>query len=182
MTPLLPSDDSPDIEAIYGVDPRTYSAWHESGHATVALGLGYRVVFMQLDQRGHNGRCGWEGRDPARFTRDEPERQDLCRQGGAISVAGAAATKMRRAGLGLPVDQPHEEASFSDRDGFERCLSLSPESPEQFLQACFDLAADTLEAHRPAFLALVDALLEHGELDEAEILAVWKRATAGDAG
>jgi hypothetical protein len=56
--------------------------------------------------------------------------------------------------------------------------ALSPEPAEPFSRACVGLAADTLEAHRPAFHALVDALLVVGELDAAQVRELWARSTA----
>jgi hypothetical protein len=66
------------------------------------------------------------------------------------------------------------------RQGANRALAA--ELREPFSQASIQLAADTLEAHRPAFHALVDALLVVGELDAAQVRETWERATAADAG
>jgi hypothetical protein len=94
-----------------------------------------------------------------------------------VSGAGSYAAVMRRQGLDLPMRSASEWLLLDDLRNYRWYEALSPEPAEPFSQARIRLAADTLEAHRLAFPALVDALLVRGELDAAQ---VWERATASD--
>jgi hypothetical protein len=88
---------------------------------------------------------------------------------------------MRRQGLNLPMRSSAEYVSAGVLRGYRWYEALSPEPAESFSPACLTLAADILEAHGPAFHALVDAVLVTGEMNASQVRDVWDRS-ATDAG
>jgi ATP-dependent Zn protease len=126
-------------------------AFHEAGHAVVALALGSKVRVVEIGPRPH-AHCAH---------RTEANKA-------IVALAGDLAE--RRA---CPLSPWGADVDF--RVAFDAAEHLAPSAPHQALEAFRDQARALLDRHWRAVEAVAAALLDAGKLTGDEIDALFAR-------
>jgi hypothetical protein len=155
------------------------TAIHEAGHAVAGLALGFKVHRVDLHWN--------EVRNGVTFV--EPAPGGAGHAGAMVLAAGRMAVALARGGLPMPPDRPNaawRKARVAEILDLRRetpqdlvaCASdreqMGDRTSDEVQRAMYD-AGHLLHDRWAAVYAVADALLERGELLEADVVALWQK-------